>query len=151
MVLGDGEAADHLGCGDHPHGRGGTGVGEVAVAVALFEPEEAVGTWEPFVQDSHQGVKHFGADLVVYVLVLLEVHVSGGATGDIRIENAICKYSYLILITDSVPIVNVFALFILVYTFAILSWRLRRFRRCGLIAGRDICHGLSFNHVLNIL
>lgn len=98
-------------------------------SILFLESEKAFSTWQLFVQNSHQRIKHFRADLMVYKFVLLVVHV-------IRlVEYFLNEPADLLLVTDPIVIMHVLTLLILVNAFV-------RYRGRGRGRGR-VCRRCS--------
>ena len=114
------------------------------VAILLLQAEEALGAGKALVQDGHQGVEHFGANIEIHVLVVLVTHVLRGAACYVIVENVLREQLDLFLFADAVTVVYVLSFFVLVEALALLRpVHLPRGRLRRLLLGRAnrLVHG----------
>ena len=70
-------------------------------------------------KDRHQRIEHLGRYSFVDVFILLIVHMLCSASRNSTFENIISESFDLLLITNSIFVINIFALVILIQTFSI--------------------------------
>ena len=130
------------------------------VTILLLQAEEALGTGKALVQDGHQRVEHFGANIEIHVFVVLVTHVLRGAACYVIVENVLGEELDFFLFADAVAVVHVLSFFVLVEALTLLRpvhlprGRLRCLllgRANRLVHGRQALIAFGLNHVLYVL
>ena len=104
-------------------------------------------------QHCHQGIKHFRRDSFVDVFILFIIHVFAITSCNSTFEYLFSELLYLLLVSNSVLVINILSLFILIQTFmgifsllnntySLITWR------SNIV---EVINSLIVKHVLNIL
>lgn len=72
-------------------------------------------------QDSHQAIEHFAAELLVDVSILLVVHSIRSGADASRAEDFLYELLNLLLVVHPIPVVDVATLALLVQAFPLLG------------------------------